>query len=65
MFPNAPEDVATVIEALAPGIVHAETGRLILPVQGFVLKRPDQIILVDTCVGNHKTVTKPEFWYHL
>jgi glyoxylase-like metal-dependent hydrolase (beta-lactamase superfamily II) len=55
LFPNAPEDVAQIIEDLAPGSVDAASGRLILPVQGFLLKTPSQVILIDACLGNHKT----------
>lgn len=65
LFPNAPIDVAGIIEALAPGSVDADTGRLILPVQAFLLKTPDHIILVDTCVGNHKTSVSLPFWHDL
>ena len=55
LFPNAPKDVAEIIERLAPGSVDGASGRLILPVQAFLLKRPGQTILVDTGIGNHKT----------
>jgi glyoxylase-like metal-dependent hydrolase (beta-lactamase superfamily II) len=56
LFPNAPEDVARIVEDLAPGSVDAARGRLILPVQGFLLKTSGATILVDACIGNHKTV---------
>jgi hypothetical protein len=56
LFPNAPEDVARIVEDLAPGSVDAASGRLILPVQGFLLKTSGATILVDACIGNHKTV---------
>lgn len=65
LFPNAPGDVADIIEALAPGSVDARSGRLILPVQGFLLKTPDQVILVDTCIGNHKTSKSLPMWNDL
>lgn len=55
LFPNAPGEVAQIIEGLAPGSVDAATGRLILPVQGFLLKSPGGTVLVDACIGNHKT----------
>lgn len=55
LFPNAPEDVAEVIETLAPGSVDPASGQLILPIQGFLLKLPGTTILIDACVGNHKT----------
>lgn len=65
LFPNAPEDVAQIIEGLAAGSVCPETGRLILPVQGFLLKTPDHVILIDSCIGNHKTSTSLTFWHNL
>jgi glyoxylase-like metal-dependent hydrolase (beta-lactamase superfamily II) len=55
LFPNAPEDVARIIEALAPGSVEATTGRLNLPVQAFLLKQRGRTILIDACIGNHKS----------
>ncbi|MFW5654389.1 MAG: MBL fold metallo-hydrolase [Roseicyclus sp.] len=55
LFPNAPGDVARIVEALAPGSVDAATGRLILPVQAFLLKTQGRTILIDTCVGTHKS----------
>jgi glyoxylase-like metal-dependent hydrolase (beta-lactamase superfamily II) len=55
LFPNAPEDVARIVEDLAPGSVDTASGRLILPVQGFVLKAGGRTILIDACIGNHKS----------
>ncbi len=63
LFPNAGPDVATITEALAPGSICASSGRLILPVQGFVLKTPSHNILVDSCVGNDKTVPGMPYWH--
>ncbi len=57
LFPNAPEDVATLIESLAPGSIDTDTGQLILPVQGFLLKTPTGNVLVDACLGTHKTAS--------
>ncbi|MCH2075525.1 MAG: MBL fold metallo-hydrolase [Rhodobacteraceae bacterium] len=63
LFPNAPADVAEIIEDLAAGSICAQTGLLILPVQGFLLKTPKRTILVDSCVGNHKTVPAYPDWH--
>ena len=65
LFPNAPPDVAQIMEDLAPGTIDAGTGRIILPVQAFLLKTPDQVILVDTCIGNDKTSNLLPFWSNL
>ena len=63
LFPAAGEDVAQKIEALVPGQICPSSGRLILPVQGFLLKTPSHNILVDSCVGNHKTVPRLPDWH--
>ncbi|SPH20117.1 N-acyl homoserine lactonase [Ascidiaceihabitans donghaensis] len=59
LFPNAGPDVSARIEKLVPGAIDAETGAMILPVQGFLLKTPDHVVLVDGCVGNDKTAALP------
>lgn len=63
LFPDAGEDVAEVIEGLAPGSIEATTGKLIIPIQGFLLKTPDMVVLVDACVGNGKTVPRLPDWH--
>ena len=63
LFPDAGPDVARVIEDLVPGQLCATSGRLILPVQGFLLKTPDHVILVDACVGNGKNVPTTPEWH--
>lgn len=60
LFPTAGPDVARIMNELAPGQVDA-AGRVILPVQGFLLKTPDHVVLVDACVGNHKTNNFPDW----
>jgi glyoxylase-like metal-dependent hydrolase (beta-lactamase superfamily II) len=59
LFPNAPDHVAEIVEDLAPGSVDSRTGRLILPVQAFLLKSRGRTILVDTGIGNHKRADFP------
>jgi glyoxylase-like metal-dependent hydrolase (beta-lactamase superfamily II) len=39
---------------LAPDHFDPRSGCLILPVHSFLLRTPHHIILIDTCVGNHK-----------
>ncbi|WP_338550176.1 MBL fold metallo-hydrolase [Roseovarius phycicola] len=63
LFPTAGRDVAHVIETHVPGGVCAKTGGLLMPVQGFLLKTPDHVILIDTCVGNHKTAPSFPDWH--
>ena len=63
LFPNAGPDVARIVEDHVPCGLCAETGRLILPIQGFLLKTPSHVILVDSCVGNHKTLPNMPAWH--
>lgn len=62
LFPTAGPDVARLMDESAPGVVESDTGRVILPVQGFLLKTPDHVILVDACVGNHKSFPSFADW---
>jgi len=63
LFPTAGPDVAAIIEAERPGQICPDSGKLIIPVQGFLLKTPDHVILVDACVGNQKTVPGHPDWH--
>jgi glyoxylase-like metal-dependent hydrolase (beta-lactamase superfamily II) len=63
LFTNAGPDVSKIIETRAPGSVCSKSGRLILPVQGFLLKTPSHNILVDSCVGNHKNNPDDPDWH--
>ncbi|MCP4315692.1 MAG: MBL fold metallo-hydrolase [Hyphomicrobiales bacterium] len=62
LFPTAGPDVRDIVNAHVPGQLCPGTGRLILPVQGFLLKTPSHTILVDSCVGNDKTVPGNPNW---
>ncbi len=46
---------------LQPTFVDPE-GRLVLCIQGFVVKTPHHNILIDACVGNHKQRPSRPFW---
>ena len=63
LFPDAGPEVGRIIEDLVPGQICATSGKLILPVQGFLLKTPNHVILVDACVGNDKTVPTTPDWH--
>ncbi|MEO1797327.1 MAG: MBL fold metallo-hydrolase [Pseudomonadota bacterium] len=63
LFPNAGPDVSRLIEEDVPGGICPETGKLILPIQSFLLKTPAHVILVDTCVGTHKNHPKLPDWH--
>ena len=62
LFPNAGPDVTAIIKAHVPGGICAQSGRLILPIQGFLLKTPSHNILVDSCVGNDKNNPNDPDW---
>jgi len=62
-FPTLTEDVLEEdCSWLQPTFIDPDTGRLVLCVQGFVIKTPHQNILVDSCVGNHKPRQARPFW---
>jgi len=63
LYPTAGRDVAAIVESHSPGSICKQSGNLILPVQGFLLKTPSHNILVDSCVGNDKTVPKTPAWH--
>ncbi len=63
LFPTAGPDVRDIFHAHARGQICPKTGRFILPVQGFLLKTPSHVILVDSCVGNDKTVPRMPDWH--
>lgn len=63
LFPTAGPDVARIIAETTPHSLCPESGRLILPIQGFLLKTPHHTILVDSCVGNHKTIPGRPDWH--
>ena len=47
------------------GLRHdPDTGEdwLVLPIQAFLLRTPESLILVDACVGNDKTLPNHDFW---
>ncbi|WP_419906824.1 MBL fold metallo-hydrolase [Hoeflea sp.] len=62
LFPTAGPDVAKIVESHVKGGVCRQSGRIILPVQGFLLKTPSHNILVDSCVGNDKTNATMADW---
>ncbi|WP_170424941.1 MBL fold metallo-hydrolase [Ruegeria arenilitoris] len=63
LFPTAGPDVRAIVEAHVPGGVCAQSGQLILPIQGFLLKTPTHNVLVDSCVGNDKTLPRRPDWH--
>ena len=62
-FVDTDLDPVAELARLAPRQLCPETGRMLLPIQGFLLKTPDHVILVDACVGNHKTFPLFDTWH--
>jgi glyoxylase-like metal-dependent hydrolase (beta-lactamase superfamily II) len=63
LFPTAGTDVGDIINSLVHDQLCQITGRLILPVQGFLVKTSSHTVLVDSCVGNDKTVPGNPNWH--
>uniref|UniRef100_UPI0017871349 MBL fold metallo-hydrolase n=1 Tax=Mesorhizobium mediterraneum TaxID=43617 RepID=UPI0017871349 len=48
---------------LTPRLISPATGRLILPIQSFLVRTGHHTILVDSCVGNDKTFAYFPHWH--
>ncbi len=63
MFAEAtPEAIAPYLEWLVPRAMCPNTGKLILPIQSYLLRTPRFLALVDTCIGNHKSFAGFKRW---
>ncbi len=63
MFAEAtPEALAPHLEWLLPKALCPVTGKLILPIQTYVIRTPHHVALVDTCIGNHKSLAGFKRW---
>ena len=57
-FPDAtPELLAPHRNWLEPNALEPNTDMLIFPIQSYVVRTPNSTVLVDSCVGNHKSVS--------
>lgn len=63
LFPKAGPDIEEIIRQHVPEQICQSTGKLILPIQGFLLKTPSGSILIDSCVGNDKTIPGHKDWH--
>jgi glyoxylase-like metal-dependent hydrolase (beta-lactamase superfamily II) len=50
-------------EWLEPKALCPETGRMIMPVQSYLVRTRHHCILIDTCVGCNKTYSEPPEWH--
>lgn len=63
MFAEAtPEAIAPYLEWLVPQAMCPTSGRLILPIQSYLIRTPHHVALVDTCVGTHKSMAGFKRW---
>ena len=63
MFPNStPAEVDALLPRLQPWCVDAER-RVLVAIQAYLVKTPDELILLDTCVGCDKTNKRFDFWH--
>ena len=63
MFAEAtPEALAPDLDWLIPRALCPTTGRMILPIQSFLIRTPHHLALVDTCIGNHKSPAGFKRW---
>lgn len=59
-FPDAtPELLAPHRSWLEPAALTADGDMLVMPIQSYVVRTPRSTVLIDSCVGNHKSVK----WY--
>ena len=63
-FPGSdPEVIAANRDWLMPRFIDPETAKVILCIQSYVIQTPHHVILVDTCVGNHKPRPVRPMWH--
>jgi len=63
-FPDATDETLAPHRIwLEPDAICPKTNMLIMPIQSYVLKTDKFTILVDSCVGNHKTVNWHPAWH--
>ena len=48
---------------LTPHALCPRTGRMVMPVQSYLVRTRHHRILIDTCVGCHKTYAEPPQWH--
>jgi glyoxylase-like metal-dependent hydrolase (beta-lactamase superfamily II) len=64
MFNEAtPEAVAPYREWLEPRALCPESGRMIMPVQSYLVRTRHHCILIDTCCGHRKSYAEPPEWH--
>ena len=63
MFPDAtPEALEPHLSWLMPEALCPETGKIVLAIQGYLVRTGRHTVLVDACIGNDKTIAWYESW---
>ncbi len=66
MIPDAtPDAIECYREWMVPWALCPGTGRMVLPVHSYLIETPQHRIIVDTCVGNHKSNQYFKPWVNL
>ena len=66
MIPDATtEAIEPYCNWMVPWALCPETGQMVLPVQSYLIETPHHRIVVDTCVGNHKSNKFFKPWMNL
>lgn len=61
-FPDMGDDGLALLRREVPRQLCPATGTMLIPIQGFLIKTPRHIVLVDACVGNDKTC-ETDIWH--
>jgi glyoxylase-like metal-dependent hydrolase (beta-lactamase superfamily II) len=62
-FPDCTDEaLAPHLHWLVPRLITPDTGRLILPIQSYLVRTRHHTILIDSCVGNNKTCSYFPHW---
>jgi glyoxylase-like metal-dependent hydrolase (beta-lactamase superfamily II) len=65
-FPDAtPENLAPHRHWLQPDALDPLTDKLVIPIQSYVVRTPQSVVLIDSCVGNHKSVPWFPSWHQM
>lgn len=62
-FPDMGPEGLELMRQEAPRQLCQKTGKMLLPIQGFLVKTPQHVILIDACIGNDKTCEFEESWH--
>src|SRR5262245_47439959 len=64
-FPDCTEDaIKPHLHWLVPRSICPSTGKLIVPIQSYLVRTRHHTILVDSCVGNNKTCKFFSHWHN-